>query len=124
MIRHQQRIVVLYERTQLVRQLGGAWRSVLSQRNATKIEYNLRNQRLVERNSCCRICCGARRVCMHDGLSVRPHLVYEKMHRHFARRLALAFDALSLEIDDDHVLGLYESLVADRRRAHDMTIGK
>src|SRR6185295_17378282 len=31
---------------------------------------------------------------------------------------------LPLQIDDDHVLGLDESFVTDRRRAHDVAVGK
>ena len=61
---------------------------------------------------------------MNNGVDVRPHLVYQEVHRHFARCLALAFYLLSVDVDDHHVFRLDETLVADRRRAHDMTIGK
>ncbi len=57
----------------------------------------------------------------HD---VRPHFVNQKMHRHFAGRLAVAADLFALRIDDDHVFGFDETLVASRRRAHDRAVGQ
>ena len=61
---------------------------------------------------------------MHDGMSVRPHLIYKKVHRDFTGRFSLSFDSVSLRVDDDHILRLDESFVADCWRAHDVTVRK
>ena len=59
---------------------------------------------------------------VNDSVNVRPHFVYQKVHRDFTRSLPFAFDLLCLHVDDDHVLGLDESFVRDRRRAHDVPV--
>ena len=59
---------------------------------------------------------------VNDGVNIGPHFIYQKVHRNFARRLSLALDPVALRVDDDHVLRLDESLVANRRRAHDVPV--
>jgi hypothetical protein len=65
-----------------------------------------------------------RRMRMNDGLNVRPHFVNQQMHRHLAGRLSGAANLVSLRIDDDHVFGFDEALVAARWRAHDGAVGQ
>ena len=59
---------------------------------------------------------------MHDGIDIRAHFIYQKMHRNFARRFSLAFDLVAPSIENDHVLRLDESLIANGRRAHDIAV--
>src|SRR5215475_4712240 len=65
-----------------------------------------------------------RRMRMNDRLSIRPHLVYKQMHRHFTGSFSVTFHSLAVAVDDDHIFRLDETLIADRRGAHDMAIGK
>src|SRR5207244_3201142 len=57
-------------------------------------------------------------------VTIRPHLIYKEVHRDFARCFSFALDPVSFGVNDDHVFRLDESLIANRGRAHDVTVGQ
>src|SRR5580700_9648083 len=75
MIRHKNGIVLRHQRRESVGEFRRPRRTVFSQRDGAEADYNLTDQRLVERKSSSGKTGGCRRMRMHNSLNIRTKVV-------------------------------------------------